>query len=217
MQGIVVRAAWKLTSRAPQMQNENAKSSDGSVSAPGVDVTRDELHFRRIDMRGYRRSDGLYEVEGRVVDRKPYDFEPVGGRPVPAKAPVHDMGVRLVFDDQMMVHDVQTFTNAAPYRACPDGGLALQVLKGLRMTGGWSREVRSRLRGARGCTHLVELLIPLATVAFQSLSALRRGRPDQLDATGRPTKIDSCYAYSAEGELVQRRWPEFHRPASSSE
>jgi hypothetical protein len=28
------------------------------------DVTREELHFRRINMRGYRRSDGLFEVEG---------------------------------------------------------------------------------------------------------------------------------------------------------
>ena len=34
-------------------------------------VTREELHFRRIDMRGWRRSDGLYEVEGRVIDHKP--------------------------------------------------------------------------------------------------------------------------------------------------
>jgi hypothetical protein len=130
---------------------------------------------------------------------------------------MHDMGVRLVFDENMVVHDVQTFTDAAPYEACPAGGLALQELKGLRMTSGWSREVRSRLAGARSCTHLVELLVPLATVAFQSLSALRRGHPDQLDATGQPTKIDSCYAYAAEGELVRRRWPTFHRPAPPKE
>jgi hypothetical protein len=28
---------------------------------------------------------------------------------------------------------------------------------------------------------------------------------------GKPRKIDTCYAYSAERELVKRRWPEFHR------
>jgi hypothetical protein len=181
-----------------------------------VAITREELHHRRIDMRGYRRSDGLYEVEGRVVDRKPHDFQAVGGRAVPAHAPVHDMGVRLVFDDEMVVRDVATFTDAAPYLDCPGGGLALQALKGLRMTSGWSREVRNLLGGARSCTHLMELLIPLATTAFQSLSALRRERPDRLDAAGRPTKIDSCYAYAAEGDLVRRRWPEFHRPARPS-
>jgi hypothetical protein len=197
------------------IQNQSANSVD--LSAEDADITREELHFRRIDMRGFRRSDGLFEVEGRVVDRKPHDFEPLFGQSVPAGTPMHDMGVRLVFDENMVVCDVQTFTDAAPYEACPAGGLALQELKGLRMTSGWSREVRSRLAGARSCTHLVELLVPLATVAFQSLSALRRGQPDHLDATGQPTKIDSCYAYAAEGELVRQRWPTFHRPAPPKE
>lgn len=192
------------------MQNADAKTVD-------ADVTREELHFRRIDMRGFRRSDGLFEVEGRVTDHKPHDFELLLGRSVPAGEPMHDMGVRLVFDDDMVVQDVQTFTDAAPYEACPAGGLALQNLKGLRLASGWSSEVRSRLAGARSCTHLMELLVPLATVAFQSLSALRRGRPDHLDANGRPTKIDSCYAYAAEGELVRQRWPAFHRPVPSQE
>lgn len=81
------------------------------------------------------------------------------------------------------------------------------------MTSGWSKAVRSRLGGERSCTHLMELLIPLATVAFQSLSYPSRTRPERLDATGRPLKIDSCYAYGAERELVLRQWPEFHRPA----
>ena len=35
----------------------------------------EELHWRRIDMRAWRRSDELFELEGRVTDRKPYDFE----------------------------------------------------------------------------------------------------------------------------------------------
>lgn len=177
-------------------------------------ITRQELHFRRIDMRGYRRSDGLYEVEGRVTDRKAADFTPAsGGRSVPAGEPVHDMGVRLVYDDRLVVHEVQTFTSAAPYPVCPEAGRALQSIKGLRMTKGWSSEVRSRLGGARGCTHLMELLLPLATTAFQSLGGNRAGLPEPVDATGRPLKIDSCYAYAAERELVRQRWPQYHRPA----
>lgn len=188
--------------------------------SPGdTGITREELHFRRIDMRGFRRSDGLYEVEGRVTDRKPHDFVPLrgGGRQVPANEPIHDMGVRLVYDDQLVVHAVETFTEAAPYAMCPQGGRALQSIKGLRMTSGWSKAVRSRLGGERSCTHLMELLIPLATVAYQSLSYPNRARPERLDATGRPVKIDSCYAYGAQRELVLRQWPEFHRPTRPQE
>jgi hypothetical protein len=181
-------------------------------------ITRDELHFRRIDMRGFRRSDGLFEIEGRVTDRKPHDLLLAsGGRQVPANEPIHDIGVRLVFDAELLVHGVETFTEAAPYARCPEGGRALQSLKGLRMTSGWSQEVRRRLGGAQSCTHLMELLVPMATAAFQSLSAVTKGRPEKLDATGRPRKIDSCYAYGAQREIVRVRWPEYYRPGPPEE
>jgi hypothetical protein len=185
--------------------------------APSSAATREELHLRRIDMRGYRRSDGLYEVEGHVVDRKAHDFPHpgYGGRGVPAGQPLHDMGVRLVFDADLVVRAVQTFTISAPYPVCPEGGRALQSIVGLRMASGWSRAVRDHLRGARSCTHLMEILIPMATAAFQTLAGERVGEPDRLDANGRPVQIDSCYAYAADGEVVLHRWPRFHRPRNA--
>jgi hypothetical protein len=184
-----------------------------------AEITREELHFRRIDMRGYRRSDGLYEVEGRVTDRKPHDFQVLlGSKHVPAQEPLHDMGVRIVFDEQMLVREIHTFTAAAPYAICPGGGQALQALTGLRLTGGWSKAVRERLgSSAHSCTHLVQLLSPLATVAFQTMSAIRRAEPVRLDATGRPVKIDSCYAYGKGRDLVREHWPEFYQPRSSDD
>ncbi len=179
-----------------------------------MEITREELHFRRIDMRGYRRSDGLYEVEGRVVDCKPHEaFLEGHGRVLRANESMHDMGVRLVFDEDMVVREVHAFTDVAPYPACPEGGRALQAVVGLSMTRGWSREVGARLGGARSCTHLKELLVPMATAAFQSLTMLRLSRPPRRDGAGRPVKIDSCYAYAAAGEVVRARWPEFHRAA----
>jgi hypothetical protein len=184
-----------------------------SLASDTSGTTKEELHFRRIDMRGFRRSDGLFEIEGRVIDQKPYDYSASSGsRFVPANEPIHNLGVRLIFDEDMLVRAVETFTVAAPYTECPEGGRALQALIGVSMTRGWSNEVRSRLVGARSCTHLRELLIPLASAAFQSLSVIRAGRPEKVDANGRPAKIDSCYAYRTHGELVLHRWPQFHRP-----
>lgn len=160
-------------------------------SQPGI--TREELHSRRVEMRGFRRSDDLFEVKGRVVDRKPQDFVPASrGKTVPANDPIHDMGVRLAFDREMAIRDVQTFTQASPYGACPEGGRALQSLKGLRIGAGWGSEIRSRLGGAKSSTHLMELLMPLATTAIQSLVELRLSEPEPLDGAGRPRKIDSC-------------------------
>ena len=181
-------------------------------------VEREVLHHRQIEMRGFRRSDGLFEVEGRVIDRKPFDFTPASSeRVILAHQPIHDMGVRLVFDRSMLIVEVQTFTDASPYEICPAGGAALQDMKGVRIGPGWSSEVRRRLMGPESCTHLVELLLPMATAAIQTMSPINADKADRLDANGRPWQIDACYAYSAERALVEKRWPQFHRiPAKSS-
>ena len=51
----------------------------------------------------------------------------------------------------MIVHEVETFIRAYPYRECPGGGATLQALVGLRIGAGWSGEVRKRLPRA---THI---------------------------------------------------------------
>lgn len=191
-------------------------SPHASETPSGIDMGREELHFRRIDMRGYRRGDGLFEVEGRVTDRKPHEFTAAGGGPaIPPHEPLHDMGVRLIFDEAMIVRDVQTFTRVAPYTPCQDGGKALQLMKGVRIGPGWGSEVRSRLSGPRSCTHLMELLLPMATAAIQAMSAVRKGEPNPIGKSGRPWQIDSCYAYDAGREVVLQRWPQFHRPGAA--
>lgn len=176
------------------------------------DITREELHFRRIDMRGYRRSDGLYEVEGRVTDRKPHDFtSPNGFKRVPAGEAIHDMAVTLVFDEQMTVLAVRAGTDSAPYDSCFEAPATLQTLVGLRLASGWSSEVRKRLSGAACCSHLKEILVPMATVAYQTLTMLRAARPDILNPSGVPVKIDSCYAYARHRDVVRRKWPAYYQ------
>jgi Protein of unknown function (DUF2889) len=198
------------------MSEATAADGAGSRGQDEAAVTRQELHLRRIEMRGFARSDGLYEVEGRVVDTKTRDFTPPSnGRFVAAGEPIHDMGVRLVFDDEFTVHAIETFTDASPYGICGEGGRALQSMVGVRMVSGWSAEVRKRLAGPQACTHLMELLMPMATTAFQALAEVRLGRPPKVDARGRPLKIDSCYAYGASREVVRRMWPAFHEPESA--
>lgn len=186
--------------------------NDNSDSADIADTSsRELLHTRRIEMNGYRRSDGLYEVEGRLIDTKPHDFIPrSGGEPVAGGRAIHDISLCLVYDSAMIVRAARSETRAAPYRDCPAAGLAIQALVGLSMNKGWNTAARKALAPAERCTHMVELLGPLATTAFQSLSAPRASLPEPVDEHGRPLKIGSCYAYGASRELVQRHWPEFH-------
>jgi hypothetical protein len=173
-------------------------------------VEREEIHCRRIELHGYRRVDGLYDIDARLVDTRRHPTVLDGNKVIEPGEALHDMSIRLVVDEKLRVVDVFASTDAAPFGVCPEAAAALRSVKGLQIGPGWTRAIRERLSGRHGCTHLRELLGPLATVAFQSLFQVRRSAPEPVDATGKPTKIDSCYAYSSDRELVMRRWPHYY-------
>jgi hypothetical protein len=176
-------------------------------------VTREEIHHRQIDLRGYRRSDGLFEVSAHLIDRKPRDFTPhAGNRTISAHSPIHDLGVTLTFDTDMIVRHVDTFMASHPYASCPGGGESLGALVGLRIGAGWNSKIRERLPNCDTCTHLKELLAPMATAAIQAMVGYRPSSLENRDRDGKPTKIDSCHAYAATRGLVKEIWPEYYRP-----
>ena len=178
----------------------------GSPNDEGV--SREELHTRSIRVTGYRRSDGLYEVEGRLVDTKPFAFRPISGDDVVEPGqPIHDMAVRIVYDEQMTVRDVITAGHVLPYAACAAGPATLKSLIGLSMTKGWSAETRKRLSGVASCTHLAGLMAPMAATAFQSMVF----RIVEKAAAGEhEPNVDSCIAYSRHGDLIRTRYPSFY-------
>ena len=172
---------------------------------------RELLHVRNIELRGFRRSDGAFEIEGRVTDIKNHSLQPPGREaPLPVGVPIHDMSVRLVVDMNMLISDVIAVTDAGPYPTCPEATESLQTLRGLSIGLGWTARVK-QLLGAQSCTHLVELLIPIATVAYQTLAPVRFARPARLNAEGLPVKINSCYAYAQHRPLVRKLWPEHYQ------
>lgn len=172
---------------------------------------RDELHLRRIEVRGFLRHDGLLDIEAHIVDTKSLPFE-VGsqGRTLPPGEHLHDMTIRLTVDKAYLIHEALAVTEAAPHLVCPSAAASIAQLKGLTIGAGWNRAIREKLGGAKGCTHLSELLAQMATVAFQTLAPERIAVTGPLDANGRPLKIDSCYAYASHRDMVRVRWPEHY-------
>ena len=59
---------------------------------------RQHIHTRIVDCRGYRRADGLWDIEGHITDVKTYDFGNHFRGAIAAGTPVHDMWVRLTLD-----------------------------------------------------------------------------------------------------------------------
>jgi len=177
---------------------------------------RREAHRRVIDMQAYAREDGLYDVEAHLVDTKPFPFVRIGtSHPWPAGQALHDLWVRLTVDNNHVVTAIDVASDVTPYGICKEAESTLRVLVGERIAGGWSAKVKERLRGAASCTHLMEMLIPLATTALQGIRGLK-SVDERVDVSPEAIerKIDSCYAYGREREVVRMVWPQHVRPAS---
>lgn len=136
---------------------------------------RRTLHTRRIECVTYERRDGLWDVEANMIDVKTDNFDRTRGRTF-AGEHLHNMWLRLTLDDTCRVVDVEAVMDAFPMDGCPGGATQMKKLIGLKIDGGWRSEVQRRIGGALGCTHLRELLAPIATTALQGINPELRKR-----------------------------------------
>lgn len=153
-------------------------------------VPREHLHTRTVTCQGFLRQDGLWDIEGRIVDVKTYAFENEWRGRVETGTPVHEMWIRLTIDDRMEIKDVAAATDHSPFQICPDILPNFQRLIGVKIGHGFTREVRARLGGPQGCTHIVEMLQQVATVAFQT-TVSERARSLRKEQKAAPAKADS--------------------------
>ncbi|HEN8797895.1 TPA: DUF2889 domain-containing protein [Pseudomonas putida] len=172
-------------------------------------VTREELHHRNIDLHFYKRSDGLFEVEARLVDTKKHAFRRLLSDVVtPPGHRLHDITVRLVLDSELQIHAATAEMPSTPFKICPQAAAALYKLVGLRIQAGWNKRVRELLGGVASCTHIVELLGPMATTALQGFAPFRKvPSGDSKNDLKHRFKVNSCYAFSAEREVVAHLLP----------
>ncbi|MES9904159.1 MAG: DUF2889 domain-containing protein [Sedimenticola sp.] len=174
-------------------------------------VEREHLHTRRIQCEGFRRSDGLWDIEARLVDDKTYGFsnQDRGGR-IEAGEAVHDMSLRITLDLDFVIQDLAATSDATPYIVCGEVAAGMERLIGLRVKPGWMREVRTRVGKTLGCTHLIELLGPLATTAYQTMHWALEERENSRSSRTKPAIIDTCHALAGDGPIVKRTWPDFY-------
>lgn len=178
---------------------------------------RRHLHTRTVSCQGFRRDDGLWDIEGHIVDTKTYGYdEPFRGRRKPGDS-VHDMWIRLTLDADLTIRAIEAATDDAPYGLCREAPAVFATLEGMRIGPGWRKEARRRVGGTKGCTHLLELLDPVATVAYQTvIDAPDADGHDQVSvarATGaRPFFLNGCRAWAEDGPIVAQLLPQFHRP-----
>jgi len=141
---------------------------------------RDWLQNRTVDCRGFRRRDGLWEIEGHLYDTRTYSYPSQERGERPAGESVHDIWLRLAVDDEFEIKQVAFAIDSSPWAACREIESAYQQLVGLRIASGWNRRVRELFGGERGCLHVLDLLQVMAGTLVQTVGGQRSretGRP----------------------------------------
>jgi hypothetical protein len=184
-----------------------------SASLPAA-TPRAHVHTRSVEYRGYRREDGLWDIEAELTDTRGYDHARPDRGTMLAGVPVHGMTIRLTVDDTMKVSDIAVGMPAAPFAECQQAKAPMSRLIGATLASGWRKTIEGALGGVQGCAHLRELLFSMATVAYQTiplyLAHLRRleGHPER-QLKRPPPHLGQCIAWDFDGPVVKRLRPQF--------
>ena len=176
---------------------------------------RKHVHTRAIDYRGYEREDGLWDIEAHMTDTKTYEFSNKWRGTVPVGEPMHEMLLRVTIDDSFVIQDIFAATEHSPFQMCPAIAPNYKKLIGIKMGPGWRKAIRMKVGGTEGCTHLTELLFPMATVAMQTIWPIRSKRKQESDTEEkqpqgkRPVVLDTCHAWASHSPVVRENAPKY--------
>jgi hypothetical protein len=185
-------------------------------------------HRRVIEIEAYAREDNLWDIDARISDTKTSPIQLASGVR-PAGVPIHDLGLRISINTDFDIVDAQAVSSAHPYPGyCNAITPDYTKLIGLNLLKQFRHEVKVRLGGNRGCTHITELVQILPTAALQAfagevvkINEVIQGStaPDaemQSDeqAIQQPFQLDRCHALKLDGGAVATYYPRWFKPAA---
>jgi hypothetical protein len=167
---------------------------------------REALHRRSIEITGFRREDGLFDIEGHLLDRKDVDFKLASGMRQ-AGQPIHSMWLRLTVDRTLTIVDAEASMEAMPFAGeCDKIAPDYRKLIGLSMRSGYNRKLKEIFGGTRGCTHITELAGSMGTATYQTMAGQGLADPEK-----KPFSIDGCHAQVSTGPVVAKYHPKWYR------
>ena len=191
------------TPKIPAMDSPQTPYGDAHVTSLSPAVSREAIHKRQINCNGFVRADGLYDIEAELTDHKTYDFPSDFRGTVTPDMAVHHMVLRITINRDRIIQHAEAITITGPYAICPKANAVFDNLIGLQIGPGWRRKVQAAIGGRRGCTHITELLGPVATIAYQTLygEEARQKRQsgtltDQDKQASRSQLANSCVGYA---------------------
>lgn len=171
-------------------------------------------HTRTLSVAAFVRDDGLWDIEAQLTDVKTRVVKLSSGTKA-AGEPLHDLKLRLTIDLEFNIVQAEAVSDAVPYPGyCDTIAPAYQQLVGLNLLHGFRQQLKARLAGIAGCTHLTELAQFLPTAAIQAFAGdvfATRDGDDAGTQTEKPFQLDRCHALRSDGAAVARFYPRWYR------
>ena len=195
-----------MTANISQLTAHVGKKHANDGNPQALKVKRERVHGRSFDCAGYRREDGMWDIEVTMIDRKPDDFPLTRGIRLGGQ-PMHHMALRVTIDSSYRITDAIANSLATPYPGiCDTISPVYREIVGLNLLDGFRSAVNKLFGGVAGCSHLTEMLYLVPTVAIQSLVEERwQHRHD----SERPFEINGCHALAEGGEIVREVYPQW--------
>jgi hypothetical protein len=123
------------------------------------------IHKRTIVIESVEEGDGL-RVTCTLRDDRPFMADQPSGT-------AHDLALSLhVRESDRVITEAGAAMHTYPHAECPEILPAFERLVGLSVARGYTREVKARLAGVKGCNHLEHLATALAPAMVQAMSSL---------------------------------------------
>jgi hypothetical protein len=122
---------------------------------------------------------------------------------------VHRLGVRLLIGDRPpAILDAEADMVDIPHELCATVADSVKKIVGVAVAAGFSEQIRRRLGGVEGCSHLTHLILAMGPAILHGFWAQHSRQPRPLprsreEVQGLPYLINSCQLWREEGPLLQ--------------
>lgn len=183
---------------------------------PSSSSSRKPLQTRTTSCSTFLRDDALWEIEGYLIDTRSYDHETRWRGKLPRDTPIHDMRMRIVFDDDLVIRDIEVAIDAAPYPdVCPQAVANYRHLVGQRLGKGFMQLAQQYVGKTAGCTHqnvLLQAMNTTATRTYNTHAAYKaEGGAEQAgmpEGKLSPVILGTCHSLRSDSPVVAHYWPE---------
>ncbi|MCG8620021.1 MAG: DUF2889 domain-containing protein [Desulfobacterales bacterium] len=178
------------------------------------------VHTRDIRLSTCEHGPDRIIVHGELRDERRLPIVDILSRPKPPGTVHHMTATLLIAPDPLRIIEAEAEIITAPMAECPQTLDRMDLIIGLHIKPGFSKEIRSRVGGKDGCAHLCTLVKAMGTEILHGWLTWQRHQNQTASRGVDPEKagaylIDSCRLWKKDGPKYKEMMSAVSKQANS--